>query len=120
MQTNDDELDLTRAISLTEAAKLMRGRGGKRPSVETVRRWANPKKGCWPQGRGEGRRQLLLRVVRLNGEMLTSETWVRDFELARARLGARPQPDPRLQLRTPRQREAAQRRARERLARDGI
>jgi len=80
-----DEVDLDALIGMT-AARLMRGRGGRAPSVETVRRWAGPKRGCYPQGR-QGP-QLVLMTIRMNGELLTLPEWVEAFEEARFRLGA--------------------------------
>jgi hypothetical protein len=77
--------DMARAIGMATAAKMMIGRGGKRPSVETLRRWAG--KGCWPQGRGDGKPKLVLMTFRLNGELLTLPEWVEAFEGERARLG---------------------------------
>jgi hypothetical protein len=111
----DKEIDLGQAIGLAEAARLMRGRGGKAPSVETVRRWANPKRGCWPQGK-EGP-QLILLTARVNGELLTTEAWVKAFEDRRLQLGMRQPPAP--QGRPPSRRAAAHRRAEERLREAG-
>ena len=83
-------IDLTDAIGLSTAAKRMRGRGGKAPSVETVRRWANPRRGCFPQGKGGPR--LVLATIRMSGELLTLPEWVEAFERDRARLGRRGPP----------------------------
>lgn len=82
------EFTMSRAIGLTDAARLMRGRRGKNPAVETVRRWANPARGCYPSGQSGP--QLVLRTHRVNGELLTLREWVEEFERARAALGARP------------------------------
>lgn len=112
-----DPIDISRAIGLTEAAKLMRGRGGKSPSVETIRRWANPKKGCWPAGK-EGP-QLLLRTVRYNGELVTLPEWVQEFERLRVALGLREPLPPSERPRPMRSRMAAHRRAEEALDRMG-
>jgi hypothetical protein len=83
-------IDLDRAISLNDARKLMRGRGGKRPALDTVRRWSNPRRGCYPLGKDGPR--LLLRTIKFNGEVLTTAEWVRDFERRRvmAALGKLP------------------------------
>jgi hypothetical protein len=105
--------DAARQLSLTEAAKLLRGRGGKAPSVDTLRRWANPNRGC-----RVGELQLLLPTVRVGGEVLTMPEWVQAFAKMRARLGVRKVLPP--VARPARQRAAAQRRATERLKAAGI
>ena len=109
----EEVFDVSQAIGLAEAAKYMRGRGGKKPSVETVRRWCSLTKGC-----SVGGKVLILHAVRVNGELLTMPGWVEAFEAERIRMGDR-QPQAPL-CRTPRQREAGMRRARERLTADGI
>lgn len=124
-------------ISMSEAAELMRGRGGRKLNVETVRRWANPKRGCRPLG-NEGP-VLLLQTARVNGYLVTTREWVLDFESERVRLGMRQggvvpaggdgaAASAGVSARTAagagaptrRQHVAAHRRAVERLARDGI
>lgn len=112
------EFDLNRAIGLAKASHQMRGKGGKSPSVETVRRWANPKVGCYPAGK-EGV-LLVLQTHKLNGEILTMPEWVADFEAARVKLSARQVAAP-----APRQRSSKKRardiaRAEARLDRAGI
>ena len=103
-------------IGLAAAAKLMRGRGGKPPSIESLRRWANPLRGyrpCGPTGP-----TLVLQTVKLNGEFLTCERWVREFEAARERAGVRAAPP--VLARPARSRAAAHRRAEEALDRAGV
>lgn len=79
--------DLSRAIGLCQASQLMRGKSGQRPAVETVRRWANPKRGCYPAGRSGPR--LVLQTHKLNGEILTMPEWVAAFEADRVELSLR-------------------------------
>lgn len=84
-----DGFEASKAIGLTQAAKMMRGRRGA-PAVDTLRRWASPKRGwrAWPGGP-----VVFLRVVRLNGELVTTEAWVKAFEAERIRLGERRPPE---------------------------
>jgi hypothetical protein len=70
------DFDVEKAIGLSEAAKMLRGRGGKRPHVETLRRWAT--RGC-----AAGKQKILLRSILLNGERLTTVEWVKSFDRAR-------------------------------------
>lgn len=109
-------IDLDRAIGMGEAAKLIRGKGGKLGiALDTVRRWANPVKGCKTPGG-----TLVLAAVRWSNQLLTLPEWVRAFEDARSRAcglvvtgghsAARPQ----------RARKAAHRRAAEMLDRAGV
>lgn len=103
-------------ITLTDAAKLMRGRAGRRPSIDSIRRWASVRKGCRPSGQ-EGP-VVYLQVVRVNGELLTTAEWVHEFERERVRLGARERPP--FLGRTDRQRERAYKRACARLDAEGV
>lgn len=109
-------IDLKRAIGMAAAARLMRGRNGP-PNVSTVRRWANPKCGCWPQGKDGP--HLLLQTVKYNGEVLTTAEWVEEFERQRLRLGVRAR-YPGAAPRSSKRRAAAVRRAEARLDRDKV
>jgi hypothetical protein len=84
---NEKPFDLKRAIGMAKAARLLRSRGGKAPNIETLRRWANPKKGCRPTG-ADGPK-LFLRTVRIGNELLTMPEWVEHFEAERIRQGER-------------------------------
>lgn len=85
--------DIHKAINLSKAALLVRGKGGNPITVETLRRWANPKRGCFPAGK-EGPR-LVLPTHKANGEILVMPDWVTWFEEERARLSERgPKPAP--------------------------
>lgn len=117
LQIDIDDFDRAKAVSLTEAAKLMCGKGGKHPSVETLRRWANPERGCRPSGPDGDR--IVLPTVRLGGELLTMPAWVEWFEQMRVRLGARTVIKPELPQ-TPGQRLRAQAQATARLDREGV
>jgi hypothetical protein len=110
----DTDFDLKEAISLTQAAKMLRGRAGRARCLATLRRWANSRRGWRPHG---GAQQVLLQVVKLNGELLTMESWVTEFRDAQVAAARRELPPG---LRTSRQREAAHRRAEEYLDRGGI
>jgi hypothetical protein len=79
------QLDTASAISITQACEMMRGRGGRRVSVQVARRWASPLRGWHCTVDGVGYR-MLLPVVKLSGELVTMAEWVRRFELARVRL----------------------------------
>lgn len=114
MHAIEDVLDLSKAISLTEAAKLIRGKGGRPPSVVTLRRWANPRKGCYPQGAGGP--CVVLHTVRVSGDILTTREWVEAFERARVKAGDRLASP----VRSPRAAKAAHRRAEAELDRKGI
>lgn len=104
------------ALSLTEASKMLRGRGGKPAAIETIRRWANPNKGCRPAGKDGP--VLILHTVRVNGELLTRREWVEAFEAERLRLGDRQPTGP--VSRTPAKRAAGHRRAEKLLDEMGV
>ncbi len=105
---------IRRALSLAEAAALLRGRGGKRPSLCTVRRWANPRRGCKVPGRPE---PVILTTVRCGQDVLTLPEWVEAF--SRARVSSRPAQPPAVE-RPPLARSVAARAAAARLDRAGI
>lgn len=111
------EFSMSRAIGLTEASHRMRGRGGRPPVVETVRRWANPRCGCFPAGKTGP--QLILRTRKVNGEVLTMPEWVDAFERERARLGER-QAEEETSLRTTKQRDRELARADRQLDEQGV
>jgi len=81
-----DAADVKRLISLTEAAKLIRGKGGKRPHVASMRRWANPKRGY--RARGSLAAPIVLRTVRIGPDVCTLPEWVEEFERARLQAGS--------------------------------
>lgn len=83
-----DAVDTKRLISLTEAAKLIRGKGGKRAHVASVRRWASPKRGYRP--RGSLAAPIVLRTVRIGPDVCTLPEWVEEFERARLEAGSVP------------------------------
>lgn len=64
------------AITLPEAARLIRGRRGRVPCVRSLRRWITV--GVLAKGR-----RVHLRAVRVHGEYLTCPDWVNEFELVR-------------------------------------
>ena len=102
--------EVKRAISLTEAAKMLRGRGGKAPHLTTVRRWADPKRGF----RSGGGPVVVLRAVKIGCDVVTLPEWVEEFQAARIRpLPAMPRE------RSARSARAAHRRAVEELRRAG-
>lgn len=101
-----------KALTLAEASELLRGRGGKRPSLGTMRRWANPRRGCRVPGREE---PLVLTTVRWGQDILTLPEWVEAFAQARA---ATPPVAP--ICRQPRTREAEVRSAAKRLDKAGV
>lgn len=76
--------DLSRAIGLAAAAREMRGRYGRAPSIKTVYRWADPARGYSAAGT-----PVVLETRRVNGELLTMPEWVEEFEQRRGELGAR-------------------------------
>ncbi len=100
-----DELDLEEALTLTEAAQKMRGRRGKHPNVDTVRKWIT-------RGTPSG---LKLQAVKIGGEWLTCAAWALAFERARLKAG-RPKPLP---VRSNRAQKAGHRRAEKELQRRG-
>lgn len=112
-----ETFDLARAIDMIDAAKLVRGRGGRRINVQTVRRFANPKRGCKPLG-SDGP-WLVLPTVWHSGSRLTMPEWVAVFEAARIAAG-RGAIRSRTPGRTGRQETAAQRRAKAELERQGF
>jgi len=98
-------IDLDRAIGLSEAACMMRGRAGKKGvHVSSARRWADPSRGC-PLADGS---RVVLATVKYGSALLTTPEWVEAFERARAR-AARPKAAP--LGRPPRSRAAGHRQA---------
>jgi hypothetical protein len=77
--------DRQRALTLTQATKMMRGRKG-HIHREIALRWANPRRGYRPTG-PEGP-VLLLPIVKVDGKPLTMPEWVRAFEEMRKSLSA--------------------------------
>src|SRR5688572_4306519 len=84
-----DDYDPADLIPLREAARLLRGRGGKAPSLSTLRRWANVREGY--KRPGYDGPPVLLRTVRLGQDVLTHPDWVAAFERERLAAG-RPAP----------------------------
>lgn len=80
-----DPIDHARLISLAAASHLLRGRGGKAPSIHSMRRWAHPQRG-WTAPSGE---KVFLRSVKVGGEILVLPEWVEDFVQARIAAGLR-------------------------------
>ena len=77
--------DRQRAVTLTQAAKLMKGRKG-HIHREVILRWANPRRGYRPSGpRGP---TLILPIVKVEGLRLTMAEWVLAFEAMRKQLKA--------------------------------
>ena len=111
-------LDPNAPISMAQAAKMIRGRGNRSVNVETLRRWANPRRGCYPAG-PDGP-QLLLKTVRISNELITRPVWVEAFEAERLRLGQREQLPPPPREPSSRRRAAENRLADEILDRMGI
>ncbi len=70
------------AIGMSQAAKLIRGKGGKHCSVRVLYRWSNPNKGYRPRGM-QTAPAVVLQTVIVNGERLTTKQWVEEFERAR-------------------------------------
>lgn len=77
-----DEYDEAKSIGMQEARKLVRGKGGRPPSLEGFRRFANPLRGCRPLGPGGP--LIVLPTVRVAGELRTMPQWVAAFSKARA------------------------------------
>ena len=111
-----EEFDLSAAISVNEAARLLRGRRGKPPSTSTVRRWANTRKGLHPGG-PDGP-WIALRKARANNEILFMRSWVEEFERERSRLGSMTPESP--TVRTSRQKERDRTRTKAELAQLGV
>lgn len=80
-----DHIDHARLITLSAASHLLRGRRGKSPSLWSMRRWCNPKRG-WT---GPDGNRIFLRSVKVGGEILLLPEWIEDFEQARIAAGTR-------------------------------
>jgi hypothetical protein len=77
----------SQSISLTIACQCyLSGRGGKRLNLDICRRFANPRKGCRPLGKGGPR--IVLPTVLWMGEKRTMPEWCVAFERARVKAGA--------------------------------
>jgi len=111
-----EEFDDEKSIDMQEARKLMRGRAG-RASLEVVRRWANPCRGCRP--RGEAGPVLVLPAVKVSGGWRTMASWVAAFERERQRQGMGTRVFPQ-ESRTPKQAAAGHRRATAFLEAEGV
>lgn len=81
----NETLDTMKLISLRAACQLLRGRSGRPPNVGTVRRWARHHEGCRPLGASGP--VVVLRTVRMNGDILTLPEWVAAFERERLEIG---------------------------------
>jgi hypothetical protein len=113
-----EEYDESRSIDMTQARRMLRGRGGADASLEVVRRWTNPVRGCRPLGpKGP---TLVLPCVKIGGQLRTMPSWVEAFRAARERVTARGLGPPPLAERPARSREAGRRRAGEVLDRAGV
>jgi hypothetical protein len=77
--------DRERALSLTQATKLMKGRKG-HLHREIAARWANPRRGYRPAG-PEGP-VLILPCIRMDGQRLTMPEWIAAFEAMRKQLAS--------------------------------
>lgn len=84
---SSNELDLGLAMGLSTARLLLRTREGRHPSVDTLRRWADPTQGCKPAGRNGP--TIYLRVQAHEGVLLTCREWVEEFDRLRQELGAK-------------------------------
>ena len=93
-------------MPIAAAVPLLRGKGGRPPYLNTVRKWADPKHGYRRLGQ-----VIVLKTIRVSGCLLTLEEWIEMFERERSKLGSRKQETPRERPR--RQAAAAQRRAKE-------
>lgn len=77
--------DRQRAVTLTQATKLMKGRKG-HVHREVVQRWANPRRGYRPDGPNGP--TLVLPIVKIDGVRLTMPEWVLAFEAMRKQITA--------------------------------
>lgn len=87
------ELDPARALSMSAAAALLRGRGGRHANVAVVRRWAGHKGWKVPLVDEKGRVETWvcrLPSARLGRELVTMPEWVAWFERMRVRLSRAP------------------------------
>lgn len=99
------DIDLAKAIGLRQAQQILRGRSGRPPCLDTVRRWVT-------QGSSVRGQKVILRSVLLGGERLTTPEWVEEFQRARLRGGRKFVIEP---SRTPARREKAARAAMKRM-----
>ncbi len=114
----DSEANLTpsqqaRLRGIAKFCERIRGRNGRPVNVCTLRKWCDPRRGY----RSRSGVIVILRTVRVSGNLLCLEEWVEDFERARVRAGAR---EPLLQERTRRESTTSQKRARDWLNEHGI
>lgn len=88
-----EPFDEVRSITLLQARLELAGRRpGEPPSLETLRRWANPEVGCHLLGASGP--VLVLPSRKLGGVLRLMPGWVRAFAQARAELGKRGPHDP--------------------------
>ncbi len=77
---NLDDFDATKALNISDVAKLIRGRRGNISNV-VARRWASPQVGCVC-----GDVTLVLPTLKIGGVLLSMPQWVAAFQAARVRL----------------------------------
>lgn len=105
------------ALSLRDAAALIRGRGGRPGNLCVLRRFANPKVGCRPAGASGP--CIILPTTYYAGCRMLMKQWATAFEEARRRIGSGATL-PQHRQPTARQQSAAHQRAVEELQRRGV
>lgn len=106
-------------ITLTEAAKLIRGRRDEKSNVQVVQRYANPRRGRTFVIDGETVRLVLPTVGRTSGKF-TTVAWVEAWKRAFAELSQRAGEITPTNPRTPRQEQRDHERAMAKLAAAGF
>lgn len=106
-----------RAIGMAEAAKLMRGRGGKPPDRSTLKQYADPDAGYRPMGYDGP--PVVLRAIRHGQELVTLPEWVEEFMLRQIEVGT-PRPKVKVQHETNRGRRSSAKRAQKYLEQQGV
>ncbi len=73
-------------LPLIDAAKLLRGKGGRQaPCIRTMRRWIT--RGVLSRGR-----RVYLQAVKINGHFATTREWVEEFNEVRIEIITPPEP----------------------------
>ena len=76
--SNFGNLDNSQALILRDVREHLgfRGPSGKRLTLQTLRRWANPKRGCQPVKNGP---IVLLPMLKWGSELITMADWIEWF-----------------------------------------
>ena len=76
---NYENLDPSQGLTIRDIREHLgfRGPSGKQLTLQTLRRWSNPKRGCQPIGKDGP--IILLPMLKINGGLITMPDWLEWF-----------------------------------------